>query len=482
MNFNSTIFIFLFLPAALAGYYIAGRKSAAAAKVILLALSLVFYGYVSRIYLLILLADMAVNYCAAGAVSNHRRKPLFVLAAAANVGLLLYFKYTNFFIGNINTALGTQLPLLRIILPIGVSFYTFSQISYLADVYTGEIRQASLLDYAVYITYFPKLIQGPTTQPGPFFEQLGREGARTFDCGRFVSGMQLFAIGLFKKVIIADTFAKMADYGYEYAILLFTPDLLLLALAFTMQIYFDFSGYSDMALGISRMFGIDLPVNFNMPYRSASVTEFWRRWHISLTEFFRKYIYIPLGGSKKGKIRTCVNIMIVFVISGLWHGADWTYILHGTVNGAAQVFEKVFKKPLSHVPVFLRRIGTFIFINFSMLLFGSRGIDQFLNVIMDTIFDNRWWVPINEEFGMMLRIPGLRAALQVLHIPYTNQMIIFLSMAVFFGIALVLCTRPSGEETKEYKASGLSLVLTLAALMISVIAMGRVSTFIYNNF
>jgi len=529
MSYNSFNCIFFFLPLAAILYYLAGWKSRRAAQIVLLGLSLWFYACASFQGLVLLLADMAVTYalsrvCAgggeaescAGAIlsetgkegtgtapaegpvetgaagrrgtcgqrkgrgtGHERGKAVFVLSVAMQIALLLYFKYTNFFLSNIAAAAGRSYTPLQIILPLGISFYTFSQIAFLVENRRGTLGRVTPLEYALYVTFFPKISEGPIMLPKDFFPQIRDPEPVRFHAERFVRGMQFFACGLFKKVCLADFFSEAVTVGFENYRNGTTGDVLITMLAYTLQIYFDFSGYCDMASGAAELLGFHLPINFDSPYRAVSVTDFWRRWHITLTGFFRQYVYFPLGGSRRGKVRTYVNIMIVFLISGFWHGANWTFILWGILHGLMQVIERALKGPLSHVPDVLRGIVTFIFVSIAWLLFRADSVGQWIFMVQrfpDLNFT------INPALAETLRIPGLRAVLGVLHVPYTDQSVFLLSAVLLLGGGILICLWPVNSQRMKHEASRKSLFFTLALFMISVISMGKVSAFIYNRF
>ena len=260
-------------------------------------------------------------------------KLTLALPVIANVLLLLYFKYLDFTITNINTILGLKITHPEIVLPLGISFYTFQQIAYIVAVEKGKLDNISLIDYLAYILYFPKLLMGPITDPVDYISQLNQVQKKKADMHNIAVGIKLFSLGLIKKLMLADTFAAAVSWTYENIDAASSADCMLLMLFYTFEIYFDFSGYSDMAVGISAMFNIDLRINFDSPYKAVSIRDFWKRWHISLTGFLTEYIYIPLGGSRKGSMFTYLNIMIVFLVSGLWHGDNWTFILWGLLHG-----------------------------------------------------------------------------------------------------------------------------------------------------
>ncbi len=345
MLFNSYEFIFLFLPVTLLGFFGIARTSHRLAALWLAAASLFFYGWWNPQYVLLLLLSITVNY-ALGYVIGHRRKgrgnqkstamPILAIAIGANLALLAYFKYANFFIATTNDLTGASWLLANIVLPLGISFYTFTQIAFLVDVYRGIAREYNFIHYVLFVTYFPHLIAGPVLHHKQMMPQFALPGTYHPTWENFGIGLTFFSIGLAKKVLLADNLAPFATPVFDAArdgstMLFFSSWIGTTAYAF--QLYFDFSGYSDMAVGLSMMFGINLPYNFNSPYKSRNIIEFWQRWHMTLSQFLRDYLYIPLGGNRKGSIRRYINIVITMLLGGLWHGANWTFVAWGALHG-----------------------------------------------------------------------------------------------------------------------------------------------------
>lgn len=336
MLFNSFTFFFLFLPITLFGYFAIARISHVKAAVWLAAASLVFYGGWSLAYIPLLLGSILFNYWAGqriGAAVGASRKCWLTFAIAADLALLAYFKYADFFISGVNLAASTEFPQLNIVLPIGISFYTFTQIAYLVDTYQGKVREGRFIHYLLFITYFPHLIAGPVLHHAEMMPQFDRPSSYRFSHRNLAIGLSIFIIGLAKKVLIADSLAPHASFLFDQS----DQFSLLLAwggvLAYAFQLYFDFSGYSDMAIGISLMFGIRLPLNFDSPYKAVNIIDFWRRWHMTLSRFLRDYLYIPLGGNRKGPVRRYINLALTMVLGGLWHGAGLNFVVWGALHG-----------------------------------------------------------------------------------------------------------------------------------------------------
>jgi D-alanyl-lipoteichoic acid acyltransferase DltB (MBOAT superfamily) len=338
MLFNSYAFIFGFLPLTLAGFFLLARWSATWAAAWLAVASLVFYGYWNAAYVPLLIVSIVCNFFVgarlAGAVTH--RKLLLTAGVAANLLLLAYYKYADFFVANLNT-LGTSYTLPGVILPLGISFFTFTQIAFLVDVYQRKATEFRFVHYGLFVTYFPHLIAGPVLHHKEMMPQFAEAKTYRFDWENFAVGFTIFFIGLAKKVLIADSVAEYARPVFDApgkGVALSAVDAWGGALAYTFQLYFDFSGYSDMAIGLSRMVGVKLPLNFASPYKATSIIDFWRCWHMTLSRFLRDYLYVPLGGNRKGVARRYVNLMLTMVLGGLWHGANWTFVVWGTLHGS----------------------------------------------------------------------------------------------------------------------------------------------------
>lgn len=348
MFFNSYIFIFAFLPLTLLGYFgLQKFKKHTTAKVFLCIMSLVFYAYYNIAYLWIIISSIILNYFGRKILVKQeriKRKVVFIILLLANIGILVYFKYFDFMILAINDLFKTSFNALNILLPLGISFFTFQQLAFIIDSYKNkETMNYSFLNYVLFVTFFPKIIQGPIALHYEIIPQFDDEKNRKINSENMAKGIMAFAFGLAKKVLIADLFGNVVNIGFGNVAELNTLTALITMFAYTIQIYFDFSGYCDMATGIALMFNIKLPMNFNSPYKAITITDFWKRWHITLTRFFTQYVYIPLGGNRKGKIRTYINILIIFLLSGIWHGANYTFIVWGILHGIGSVITRIFK-------------------------------------------------------------------------------------------------------------------------------------------
>lgn len=352
MLFNSYAFIFIFLPIVLMGFfYIGNRGHHRIAASWLIAASLFFYGWWNPAYLGLILGSILFNYSIGIAITSRElkeySKKLLIFGLAGDLLLLGYYKYTNFLISTSNSLLNTSFNLETILLPLGISFFTFQKIAYLVDAYKRKTREYGFLNYCLFVLFFPQLIAGPIVHHREIIVQFSRDHIYKFNYKSFVVGVTIFAIGLFKKVILADgtsDYVAGVFFKAESGLPLTFIAAWAGAFSYSFQLYFDFSGYSDMAIGIAQMFGIRLPTNFNSPYKSTSIIEFWRRWHMTLSRFLRDYIYIPLGGSKKGSIRHLLNLLLTMFIGGLWHGAGWTFVLWGLIHGVYLIINTAWRK------------------------------------------------------------------------------------------------------------------------------------------
>lgn len=340
MTFVSIEFFILFIITAA---LVAAFKGKRQRQIILLVVSYIFYAYWDIRFLTLLVGQTIISFIQARKIaeaeSNKKKKQYCIVGSIVLLGILGFFKYFNFFMDNVERLLGLNIPALQIILPIGISFYTFQTMSYLLDVYWGKLEaRKGFLDVALYISFFPQLVAGPIMRASDFLPQLDEN--HEIKKKNVQDGLQIFLFGLIKKIVIADRLAVCVDAVFAMPAAYDTPSIICAVVAYSLQIYCDFSGYSDMAIGVAKFFGYNLCQNFNLPYLSQNPTEFWKRWHISLSSWLQDYLYIPLGGNRNGKIRTYVNLMLTMVIGGLWHGANWTFIIWGTLHGGALVVHK----------------------------------------------------------------------------------------------------------------------------------------------
>lgn len=489
MLFNSYIFIFLFLPLVLVGYYgLHYLKQHKLALGYLTVMSMWFCGYMSLEYLAILLISILSNFVLIEIMSRTRgklgRRCLLLIDLLWNIGVLFCFKYYDFFAENINEVFGTDIALLELILPLGISFYTFQQLSYVIDYYRGDCEKYSFLEYTAYITFFPKLIQGPLAGHAEVISQLRAEENYRFRYDNLSKGIYAFALGLAKKVLIADTFSKIVTIGYNDIKLLNSPSAMLVMVCYSLQLYFDFSGYCDMAYGIGLFFNVELPLNFNSPYKAHSISDFWDRWHITLTKFFTRYVYIPLGGNRKGVIRTYLHVLVVFLISGLWHGANWTFILWGVLHGICSVLErfKLSKAILPKIPKVVRVVVTFILVTFLWSIFRADSVNQALE-LWNQLFHAGWgeiYAPIAQVFNDMTELKVLyRLGLGGVMTAYPGLLLLIFTFVVLLSCFFMKNTQ---EKVMSMKLSNAKILVIVVLMVWSILSLSDVSEFLYVNF
>ncbi len=490
MLFNSYIFVLLFLPLCLVGYFMLNHfKLQKVAQVFLLGMSLWFYGYFNANYLWIIIFSVGMNYlCYRGMcrwAEQKVRKAIMLAGVVMNVGVLFYFKYFDFFLENINIIFKADFALRNILLPLGISFFTFQQISFIVDIYQKEVPPYSLLDYACFVTFFPQLIAGPIVSHHELVPQFMDPARKKFQWDNMAQGIYLFVLGLGKKVLLADSLGKAANYGFLVSQSLNATDTIFVMLAYTLQIYFDFSGYCDMAIGIGKMFNIDLPLNFNSPYKATTIKEFWDRWHMTLTRFLTKYIYIPLGGNRKGIVRTCTNIFIVFLVSGFWHGANWTFVFWGACHGIASVFNRLFDKYISKIPKCIKWFVTFIFLNFTWLIFRADSIKEALTMMKNVFVGGFGRVSYGLAQSMCMaetdKMEMLFLRMTGVDLPTVCPEWILL-LFVILGILLLAGKKNAYEKMQCFKPTFGRMMFAFVIFIWCVLSFSGVSTFLYFNF
>ncbi|WP_242829377.1 MBOAT family O-acyltransferase [Butyrivibrio sp. WCD3002] len=466
-------------------------------------MSLWFYGYFNPSYLVIICGSIAVNYGLYRLMEKFGRRKIYLfLGIIFNVSLLFYFKYFNFFVENINFFFKTNFVFEKVLLPLGISFFTFQQISFIIDAYKGEAKDYSFIEYALFVAFFPQLVAGPIVLHSELIPQFRDKSNKSFDYTNVSIGITMFTVGLSKKILLADTFGKAVDWGIQKAAevpvhegALTISEIIIVMLSYSFQIYFDFSGYSDMATGLGKMFNLTIPRNFNSPYKAMSVYDFWKRWHITLSRFLTTYIYIPLGGSRKGTLRAYINTFVVFLVSGFWHGANWTYIMWGLVHGVAQCVNKLTGKAYkafcdSVERSFLGKAGitvvrviqwilNFIFINFTMLLFRSESVTMFIQILRRLTVLN---LDVRSDLIEPFRIPKLYYALRPFGIEVSDNNVLMISMLAYMIVTLIICLCFKNNYERKYKLNALSLVSVWGLLMLCIVSLSSVSAFLYFNF
>jgi alginate O-acetyltransferase complex protein AlgI len=491
MLFNSYEFLFLFLPVTVVVYFVLnGKRLSIAANSWLLFASLVFYSWWNPAYLPLILVSILINYTIGNLIADPEdisrigkrvisRKALFIFGIAVNIIFLGFFKYTDFIVANLNSLLKTDFPLPHIVLPLGISFFTITQIAFLVDSYEGLVTERKFLNYALFVTFFPHLLAGPILHHKDMMPQFDRPRNKVVNYRNLSLGIFLFTIGLFKKVILADEFVGNVKAAFDVAQSLTFLEAWIASLSYTFQLYCDFSGYTDMAIGIGLMFNIRLPENFNSPYKAVSVIDFWKRWHITLSNFITTYLYAPILRSfdRITFINSLVAILLAMFISGVWHGAGWTFIIWGTLHGLALVVNHVWKKAKRKMPFFLAWLLTFMFINMSFVFFRAKNVGDALKVLKGMVGING--VAVSSKFGgsRFLKQIGVSSGGVIEDLVSTRSMII---MGVL--LLLVLFGKNSTRMTQEFSPSLKNALFVSILAVVSILSLQKITEFIYFNF
>ena len=480
MQFNSYIFILAFLPLFAAAWFLLGRLHVRVAKLLIIAGGVVFYLYGGIALSAVLGASILLNWLFVLLLRKKKGGRIaLIVPVLLNVGLLLYYKYSGFAVRTVNGLFGQAFAEPQLALPLGISFFTFQQIMYL--VYARDHGdEATFLDYLCCTLYFPRLIMGPLQEPAEFISQLNDPGTRRINWDNMAWGLKVFSLGLFKKMLLADTFAKGVAWGFSHLDAVTAGDLFLVMLFYTFEIYFDFSGYSDMATGISSMLNISLPINFDSPYKALSIRDFWKRWHMSLTGFLTRYVYYPLGGSRKGAVRTYLNIMLVFLVSGIWHGADWTFILWGVCHGLLQVSERLLGKRLDKLHEAVRWMVTFLLINLLWLLFRAESVTQWTDMLyrMFTFGD----MQISAGLLNCFALPETAFLNDHLFLTGVNAAVRGFPMLMFIVLSFAICLVPQNNYKNREKPGFFTLLYSAAAFVWAFLCLSSESVFVYFNF
>ncbi len=454
-----------------------GKKLTAGARGFLVFASLFFYSWWNIAYLPLILTSMLLNYIIGNSLNENfdkvriHKKTLLTFGVVSNLALLGYFKYSDFFIENFNLAFDSSIPLLHLALPLAISFFTFQQIAYLVDSYRNETAEYDFLNYALFVTFFPQLIAGPIVHHAEMMPQFASKWNLVKRYKNIALGLFIFSMGLFKKVVIADTFAQWASHGFDKMEVLNFVEAWATSLSYTFQLYFDFSGYTDMAIGAALLFNIKLPINFNSPYKALDIQDFWRRWHITLSRFLRDYIYIPLGGNRKRSFRTYTNLMATFILGGIWHGAGWTFVFWGFLHGLALVIHRGWKSLGFTMPKILAWFITFNFVNIAWVFFRAKEWEDAIKVL-------------NGMFGVekLFAISSLNSK----NIYFESETYIWLSI-----IILIVTLLPNTYQIAKYPKLNNSRLLSIPSTMIFAfifltallwMSTSTYSEFIYFNF
>ena len=485
MLFNSYEFIFLFLPITLVIYFLLNRfNKNMLAKAWLVIASLYFYSYFNKSYLILIIVSILVNYFIGTELNTKtnnviRRKVLLIFGILFNLGALGYFKYYDFFVENINYIFKTNFNLLHIMLPLGISFFTFQQLSYIIDNYHRKSLNYDFLSYCLFVTFFPQLIAGPIVLPVEMLPQFENEENKKVNWENMNRGLYIFSIGLAKKVIIADTIAHFANVGFDMMESLNFVEAWLTSISYTLQLYFDFSGYCDMAMGIGMMFNIILPINFNSPYKSTTIQEFWRKWHITLGRFMTNYLYIPLGGNRKGELKTLRNLFIVFLASGIWHGAGWNFVIWGMLHGICILIHRIWKNTGKKLPKLIGWFITINLVNIFWVFFRAENLQSAVKVLRGMADINGFIYLLKHPTRVLEITKELRemAAERLGGLGNKEGILILI-----ISIILVFLIKNSYEKMKNFKVKINYSFEILFYIIFSIFSLTGMSTFLYFNF
>jgi len=494
MLFNSYEFIFFFLPVTLFVFFTIGKRGyISLAMAWLVAASLFFYAWWNPAYLSLMIISILFNYIIGRSLSQHIQHPkilrlTLIAGITINLSFLAYFKYANFFIDNTNQFLNTHMDIGTILLPLAISFFTFQQIAYLVDAYRGETREYNFLHYCLFVTFFPQLIAGPIVHHKEMMPQFAKKNICLIKYSNLAIGLSIFAIGLFKKVVLADGIAIYASPVFDSAAIGVAPgfaDAWVASLSYTLQLYFDFSGYCDMAIGVARMFGIKLPLNFHSPYKAVNIIDFWRRWHMTLSRFLRDYLYFPLGGNRKGPVRRYFNLLLTMVLGGLWHGAGWTFILWGALHGLFLIVNHgwhAMRRHMghdlsrqSHLGMFFSRLITFLAVVLAWVFFRAETFSAAMLIIqgMFGLHTSNMTMPMDSLSYIAILLTIIWFA------PNTQEWLSHYHPAFNYpGKQKVILPRgvPSWRATRR------TAILMAFSAFISILYLTRDSEFLYFNF
>jgi len=448
MLFNSYEYIFLFLPLTFFVYfYLNSKRLTEASKGFLVLSSLFFYSWWNVVYLPVILSSMLVNYTIGRSFSKDRskkvsKKTILTIGILFNLFLLGYFKYMDFFIENINFVTDANFSTLNLVLPLAISFFTFQQIAYLVDSYRNETHEYDFLNYSLFVTFFPQLIAGPIVHHKEMMPQFANVKNKVKNYRNISLGIFVFSIGLFKKVAIADTFAVWANNGFDKAGVLTFIEAWATSLSYTFQLYFDFSGYTDMAIGAALLFNIRLPINFNSPYKALNIQDFWRRWHMTLSRFLRDYVYIPLGGNKDGEYKTYANLFATFLVGGIWHGAGWTFIVWGVLHGIAMITHRIYSRLGFKMNKILAWIITFNFINITWVFFRAKDLESAF-FMLEAMFgiENITFIPVGALQTILIFAAFIVLLYGKLKMLYADNIVLI--SATLFVMSLLFLSRKS---------------------------------------
>ncbi|WP_419875836.1 MBOAT family O-acyltransferase [Candidatus Pristimantibacillus sp. PTI5] len=490
MLFNSPQFIFIFLPLVFGGYFFLGSiTNPYAARAWLASCSLFFYGWWNPRYLPLILISMVINFLIGKYLISHKTKLVLTAGIMLNLAFLGYYKYFDFFLDNFNSLFSTEMPLMQLALPLAISFFTFQQITYIVDCYKGKVDNYHIVNYTLFITFFPHLIAGPIVHHRAMMPQFQNTQNQKINFENIALGIFAFSIGLFKKVILADNFSTTVLDGMQYIETITFFDAWILILSYTFQLYFDFSGYSDMAIGLALLFNIKLPINFNSPYKSVNFQEMASRWHITLTRFLYEYVYFPMNRYLSKKVfpflsltfstdaKTNINLIFLFILSGIWHGAGWNFIIWGLLVGLGIIIYRMWTKTGIKLPLFAAWALTFGYLNFTLVFFKISQLDQAIMLIKAMLGFQGFILP--EQLARILHplsMIGVEFASTPLKDKYAAAGLIIL------GFIIVLVFKNTSEKMQSFRPTFMYAVFIIIILIYSLLNLTKVSEFLYFKF
>ncbi len=477
MLFNSPEFLLVFLPISLLLFWLAAKTSGGrAAQLTLIGSSMVFYAWWKWEYLALILCGTVANYLLGGWLLKRQSRLLLTIGISLNVGLLGYFKYTNFAIENLSLLFGADISSLNIILPLGISFFTFQKIGYLVDCYKGLVHERDPLRFGLFVLFFPQLIAGPIVHHGQIIPQLKQHEANPLPSQIMVAqGLFYLIVGLFKKVIIADNIANIIVPGFANVHALQFVEAWTVAIGYSLQIYFDFSAYSEMAIGLGLLFGVMLPINFNSPYKATSISDFWRRWHMTLGAFMRSYLYVPMGGNRKGVSVMVFASLATMLIGGLWHGAAWTFVLWGAMHGTMLVIHKVWRSSGAAMGARAAHALTLLGVVFAWVPFRASSISDTLAIWSKMVGAGGISLPMGYQ-----ALPGMKEFVSTYHLSNIFNGFEWIGLVVLFYFAVT--ARNTHERWDQFQPSIRSVVLLTGMSLAGLFSLSQPSTFLYFNF
>jgi alginate O-acetyltransferase complex protein AlgI len=493
MLFSSPVFIFAFLPIVAGLYFFlnsAGKEKLG--KQWLVLASLFFYGYWNPVYIPLILGSILANFLLASSIiapmrTKQAKRRLLIFGITSNLSLLGIYKYSVFFTSNINHLFKSDLPILDLVLPLAISFFTFQQIAYLVDCYQGKIHKQNLTQYSLFVCFFPQLIAGPIVHHKEMMPQFDTRENAFINHKNIMVGLIILSIGIFKKLAIADTFSAWADSGFDSEKPLSILEAWGATLSYTFQLYYDFSGYTDMAIGAALIFNIRLPQNFNSPYKALNIQDFWRRWHITLSHWLRDYLYIPLGGSKSGECNTYINIFVTFLLGGLWHGAGWGFVIWGALHGSALCIHRAWQKTNLKLNRLTAWGLTFLFVHISWVFFRAESLEQAILIISSMLDFDSFAVSaeFSDQISSVIGAPLIPLALQSSNTLFAAEWPIILGAVACLHTTLVRNTSQIQQNLlreESFTISRLILLSSLAGAAFTLILSSSSQVFLYFNF